>query len=59
VAVNSKGNTLAIQKDGQGGILPTTLQVMLQTARKIGVDMITSLDQAIDQDREILKSNLI
>ena len=57
VAVNSKGNTLAIQKGGRGGILPTTLQVMLQTARKIGVEMITSLDQAIDQDREILKSN--
>jgi exosome complex component RRP42 len=52
VGVNAKGHTVAIQKGGRGGLLPTSIHAMLFTARKLGVSMIAALDQSLAQQAE-------
>ncbi|MDP2439370.1 MAG: hypothetical protein Q8P67_26780, partial [archaeon] len=53
VAVNARGHTLAVQKGGRGGLLPSSLHAMLHTARHIGIQMILSLDQSLAKTDEL------
>ncbi|KAI9028503.1 ribosomal protein S5 domain 2-type protein [Hyaloraphidium curvatum] len=47
VAVNSRGSICAIQKGGKGGIDPSLLSEMIQSARTIGGALIKALDAGL------------
>lgn len=50
VAVNPKGNICAIQKGGKGGIDPSLLTEMIQTARTMGTALIKALDEGLAKE---------
>jgi exosome complex component RRP42 len=50
VAVNPKGNICAIQKGGRGGIDPSLLTEMIQSARTIGTALCKALDAGLAKE---------
>lgn len=61
VGVNKKGNVISTQMGGHGfgqecgGVEPTALVEMLQTAQKIGKQLIAGLDAALEKEEKIGK----
>lgn len=51
VAVNPKGNICTIQKTGRGGIDPSLLSEMIQSARTIGTSLIKALDEGLKKEK--------
>ncbi|KAJ3158170.1 Exosome complex component RRP42 [Geranomyces michiganensis] len=47
VAVNRRGNLCALQKGGEGGIEPSLLAEMVQTAKQLGQGLLTKQDKLL------------
>jgi exosome complex component RRP42 len=54
VAVNQKASLCSIQMGGHGGIEPTSLTEMLQTAQRLGIQIIDGLDKALKEEEKLL-----
>ncbi|TPX72353.1 hypothetical protein SpCBS45565_g00437 [Spizellomyces sp. 'palustris'] len=52
VAVNRRGNLCALQKGGHGGIEPSLLAEMVQTAKQIGQTLLKRQDAALSKEEE-------
>ncbi|KND00790.1 uncharacterized protein SPPG_09154 [Spizellomyces punctatus DAOM BR117] len=52
VAVNRRGNLCALQKGGHGGIEPSLLAEMVQTAKQIGQTLLKRQDAALREEEE-------
>jgi exosome complex component RRP42 len=50
VAINIHGDVCAIQKGGPGGLDPTSMYEMLQTAKKIGKQILDKLDSMLKKE---------
>ncbi|KAJ3018903.1 Exosome complex component RRP42 [Thoreauomyces humboldtii] len=47
VAINRRGNLCALQKGGQGGIEPSLLAEMVQTAKQLGLSLLRKQDTSL------------
>ncbi|KAJ3317864.1 hypothetical protein HDU76_001031 [Blyttiomyces sp. JEL0837] len=56
VAVNRKGNICALQKGGQGGIEPSLLQEMIQSAKTIAMQTMKNMDTALSAEKERIRT---
>jgi len=52
VSVNNKGKICGMHKTGPGGISPTALQEMIKCGRRIGLELLSRLDVAINKKKE-------
>lgn len=47
VGINKKGNICSMHKGGPGGVFPSSIEEMLQAARKVGLQLLSHLDQLL------------
>jgi exosome complex component RRP42 len=52
VSIDRGGVVCSIQKGGSGGVNPSLLSEMLNTARRVGVEVINKMDQALKHEQQ-------
>jgi len=53
VAIDSKGQICTIQKGGKGGLEQSLVLEMLNSARKIGINLLEQLNKALKHEEEL------